>query len=228
MLPHSQIQLYFHLNNQLKALELDPHLASLQRSELVKFYSLPLGVIIFPILLQGKASFFHVFFQHASFITRVQMLGSLSDTTENKIFFGFLVLLRLIGTLYFKKHYSAVVSLKGLETPQQLFYACTDCDPKERYLEWYRAIVSDRITERMPSHTSMWRHWLRTCWVACMWSNSSEEDLQWSLPLPDDCGWTKLPDGSYMLDWECPDIQQLVQDTINFLTKRCSCKKGCL
>ena len=236
--PHSQIQQYLHLNNLLKALELDPDLASLQRSELANVFQVLFITsgcdYISYFVGQGKASFFHAFFQHASFITGDRMLGSLSDTAENTKSFGFLAFLRLIGTLYFKKHYSAVVSLKGLETPQQLFYACTECDPKERHLEWYNAItaiVGDRITseqERMPSHTSMWRHWLRTCWVACMWSNSSEDDLQGLLPLPDDCGWTKLPDGSYTLDWECPDVQQQVQDTINFLTKGCSCKKGCL
>ena len=100
---------------------------------------------------------------------------------------------------------------------------------KEKHLEWYntiRAIVSDRITseqERMPSHTSMWRHWLRSCRIACMWSNASEEDIQNSLPLPEVCGRMKTSDGSYIVDWDCPSVQQHVKDTI----KGCGCKKGC-
>ena len=102
------------------------------------------------------------------------------------------------------------------------------------HLEWYnsiRAIVSDRITceqDRMPSHTSMWRHWQRSCWIAGMWSNSSEEDIEDSLPPPEECGWKKANDGSYTVDWECPRVQRQVQDTIEFLTKGCSCRSGCL
>ncbi len=170
--------------------------------------------------------------QHSSLVTRW-----LADTAENKKDVGFLAFLRLIGTLYFKKHYSALVSLKGSETPQQLFHACCEQNLREKHLEWYqaiRAIVSDRITceqERMPSHSSMWRHWLRSCWscwISRMWSNSAEDNIQLSLPPPEECGWKKTTDDTYIVDWECPAVQQQVQDTINFLTKGCSCKKGCL
>ena len=85
-----------------------------------------------------------------------------------------------------------------------------------------RAIVTDRITceqDRMPSHTSMWRHWLRSCWIAQMWSNAPKEDVQHSLPQPELCGWTKNNDGSYVFDWECPSVQKLVKETITFLTR---------
>ncbi len=30
-----------------------------------------------------------------------------------------------------------------------------------------------------------------------------------------------------MFDWDSQEIQEQVQDTIGFLTKGCSCKKGC-
>ena len=122
------------------------------------------------------------------------MLGSLSDISEQQKSVGFFTFIRLVGTLYFKKHYAAVVSLKGLETPQQLFNGFCNSGPEQNHLEWYnciRAIVSDRITsepERMPSPTSMWRHWMRSCWVAHLWLNSPEVDVQASLPSPDNCG----------------------------------------
>ena len=60
-----------------------------------------------------------------------------------------------------------------------------------------------------------------------MWSNAPKEDVQHSLPQPELCGWTKNNNGSYALDWECPSVQKLVKETITFLTKGCSCKKGC-
>ena len=60
-----------------------------------------------------------------------------------------------------------------------------------------------------------------------MSSNAPKEDVQHSLPQPELCGWTKNNDGSYVFDWECPSVQKLVKETITFLTKGCSCKKGC-
>ena len=47
------------------------------------------------------------------------------------------------------------------------------------------------------------------------------------LPSPEKCGWLKLEESTYSFDWECPKIQSQVKDTIDFLTKGCSCKKGC-
>ena len=103
------------------------------------------------------------------------MCGMLSNNSGDMVEEGFLAFLWLIGTLYFKKHYAAILSLKGAETPQQLFNAQEKQLPKDMHLQWYnsiRAIMSDRITteqDRMPSHTSMLRHWLRSCWIAGMW-----------------------------------------------------------
>ena len=59
-----------------------------------------------------------------------------------------------------------------------------------------------------------------------MWQNSSEEDIYTPLPLPEESGWKKS-DGSYAIDWEAPEIQERVQQSIDFLIKGCSCKKGC-
>ncbi len=165
---------------------------------------------------QGKP-IFNRFFQHANFVNGQQMEGSLSDIydTEN----GYLAFLRLIGTLYFKKHYSAMVSLKEVETPSQLLNAQQWPSIKEAHLKWYneiREIVSDRIVneeERMPSPTSMWRHWLRSCWVARMWRNSNGEDILSGLPAPEESGWTRNADGEYIYDWEFPTVLQRVKDT---------------
>jgi len=48
-------------------------------------------------------------------------MGSLlSEFTETKKQNGFLAFQRLVGTLYFKKHYAAMASRKDVQTPQQL------------------------------------------------------------------------------------------------------------
>ncbi len=111
----------------------------------------------------GKAMFCNVFFQHASFITGSEMPGELSFTTVDAIKENCLSFLRLIGTLYFKKHFSAMVSLRETETPQQLLNSkgSLGTDIAKQHEIWYddiRSIVSDRITseeDRMPSRTSM-------------------------------------------------------------------------
>ena len=62
----------------------------------------------------GKATFLRYFFQHAEFITGESQYtkGSLSDTLlDNDVHKqGFLAFLRLIGTVYFKKHVTAFAS----------------------------------------------------------------------------------------------------------------------
>ena len=126
-----------------------------------------------------------------------------------------------------------MVSLRGAETPRQLFNSKGPCtDNAKQHESWYddiRSIVSDRITseeDRMPSSTSMWRHWLRSCWVAQLYQSAHMPDPYSLLPPPEQSGW-KLLNGEYSVDWECPELQQQIQETIDFLMKGCSCKKGC-
>jgi len=202
--PHSLTNLYLHLNNLVTALQLDLDLASLPRPALANIFQMLFIVsgcdYISYFAGLGKAAFFNAFFQHATFITGQNLPGLLSDMAENCKEVGFLAFLRLIGTLYFKKHYSSIVSLKGVQTPQQLLHAqetSLNSTPQEVHSLWYnciRGIVSDRIIDekdRMPTHSSMWCHWIRSCWVACMWSNSSREDIRESLPPPESCAWWK-------------------------------------
>ena len=161
------------------------------------------------------------------------MCGMLSNNSGDMVEEGFLAFLWLICTLYwYTVLYAAIVSLKNAETPQQL-YTREKQLPKDMHLQWYniiRAIVSDRITteqDRMPSHTSMLRHWFHSCCIAGMWFNSTEEDIQQELPAPELCGWKKNENRTYEYDWECQMVPRHVQDTINFLTIGCGCKKRC-
>ena len=110
----------------------------------------------------GKGTSLNLFFQHADFITGKNSNGLLCHNSEGNKAAGFLAFLRLIGCLYFKKHYSAVASLKSIETPQQLLHSFP-LDPEvDQHKAWYNviwSIVSDRIVneeERMPSLTALW------------------------------------------------------------------------
>lgn len=161
------------------------------------------------------------------------MPGSLHHTNTSTKESGFLSFVRLVGSCYFKKHLSAFVAIKGHKTPFHLYNSISaslpNRDKHELWLQEIRKIVSERILneeERLPSITSLWRHWLRSCWVSQMWQNSSEQDMYTPLPLPEESGWIKS-DGSYAIDWEAQEIQEKVRQSIDFLVKGCNCKKGC-
>ena len=98
---------------------------------------------------------------------------------------------------------------------------------EERHKDLYseiRSTVSDRISneERVPSQTSMWRHWLRSCRMSEMWRHAPQSDIFSELNPPEQSGWKKKDNGSYVFDW---DSQEQVKGTIEFLTKCCFCKK---
>ena len=98
------------------------------------------------------------------------------------------------------------------------------------WLQQIQSVVNDRIAteeEKVPSLTSLWRHWLRTCWITQMWKNSILPDMYSSLPPPEENGWICPSDGTYEIDWEATEVQKTIQNTIDFLLKGCTCKKGC-
>ena len=106
----------------------------------------------------GKAQFFKIFYLNAKFISGTTMPGSMDQFNQSNKELGFLFFVRLIGTIYFKKHLPSFISLYGHETPEQLYNSTsTSLAPKERHKDWLQKIcgvVSERILsedERMPS-----------------------------------------------------------------------------
>ena len=59
-----------------------------------------------------------------------------------------------------------------------------------------------------------------------MWQRSIHADMYSSLSPPEHSGWTKDGD-TFAIDWEDTEVMSKIRGTINFLTKGCSCKKGC-
>ena len=157
--PQSTTQLYVHLNKLISALQGDLDLATIPKDHLPRVFQMLYVCCgcdyISYFAGMGKGMFCNVFFQHASFITGRNMPGELSFTTVGTIKENFLSFLRLIGTLYFKKHYSAMVSLRGAETPQHLLKGSC-MDNAQQHESWHddiRSIVSNCITseeDRMP------------------------------------------------------------------------------
>ena len=121
----------------------------------------------------GKAKVLNNFFQHASFIAGSNMPGSLQNTSQSNKEIDFLSFIRLVGTFYFKKHLNAFVALKGHKTPTHLYNSLeASLQPREKHEKWLqniRELSSDRILneeDRVPTFSSLWRHWQRSCWIS--------------------------------------------------------------
>ena len=68
------------------------------------------------------------------------MYGVLSDTSNTDRAIGFYSFLRLVGTVYFKKHLTAFVA-SGIKTPEQLYYSCLP-DTTNQAITWNCRSVS--------------------------------------------------------------------------------------
>ena len=87
---------------------------------------------------------------------------------ESEMKLGFLAFVKLVVTLYFKKHLSAFTALILVETPIQFFHSFPGQTMEDRHQHWYgdiHGIVSEQICieeERASSYTALilWRHWL--------------------------------------------------------------------
>ena len=233
-LPHVEDLKYLHLNYLIECFNTDPDLATLPQESLphimqMLFISTGCDFISY-FSGFGKASVLNIFYQYAQFITSGDPVsGTLSDTDDPRK--GFLAFMRLVGTLYFKKHLSAFIS-RGYETPQHLFHSLEEASPLDQHQQWLeniRGTIGERITsedERVPSHGALWRHWLRSCWVYKMWGKSMSKTI--GLPPPEKYGWElNHNDGTYCIDWECEEVQQQIKNSIDFLCRGCGCKKGC-
>ena len=136
--------------------------------------------------------------------------------------------------MYFKKHLPSFVSLHGHMTPDHLFNSVDPSfDPHQRHRNWIdkiREVVSDRIQneeDQVSSYTSLWRHWMRSCWVSTMWRSSHEMDVYTNLLDPHLNGWIWTDDDMYVIDWEDEGVQSEIEKSISGLLKDCKCKTKC-
>ena len=87
----------------------------------------------------GKATVMRYFFQNAWFITGTQDIpGTLAHTAPGRLEEGFLSFVRLIGTVYFKKHLSEFI----VNTPRALYMSLTQSSvgPMQQHKQFIQAI----------------------------------------------------------------------------------------
>ena len=95
----------------------------------------------------------------------------------------FYILWGPVSGCYFKRHISAFT---GHETTIQLYNSVDDTLPvSERHKIWIKnlreSVSNTSLSEedRVPTYTSLWRHWLRSSWVHQMWQNSTQGRIGW-------------------------------------------------
>ena len=224
---HATVKKYLILKHLQRALCTDPDLYTLPREDLMLImqclYICSGCDYISYIKSFGKATILNIFLQYANFISGSHYIGNLSQTNPSDQDTGFLSFIRLIGSCYFKKHINGFNSNYGHSTPVQLYNSIDSSLPlQERHQCWLQKIrktVSNRTLneeERVPTYTSLWRHWLRSCWVHQMWQRSIHSDMYNSLLPPEHSGWTK--DGeTYGIDWEDTDVMSKVSSFVAIL-----------
>ena len=173
----------------------------------------------------GKTTIMKHFFQNAWFITGSQDIpGTLAHTHPDLMEEGFLPFVRLIGTVYFKKHLAEFT----LDTPRALYMSLSQdgvgpVQQHKRFIEVIRECVWSRIEfedELPPSFDALWRHWQRTCWVSNMWNQAARNHMR--LLDITQYGW-KIVDGKLECDWESVENREAVRQQVGLLFRGCSC-----
>ena len=136
--------------------------------------------------------------------------------------------MRLVGTVYFKKHASEF----DTPSPSSHFLQFADADPTIQHIHWIddtciHQNIADRITfvtSMVPSNDALYFHWKRTCWVLGMWEQADRKTMVLK-PITEN-GWT-IENTKLGAVWDTEENMQLVQERVNLLLRGCKCVTGC-
>ena len=177
----------------------------------------------------GKGTFLRYFFQYASFINGGDRdtPGTLADISIEDNETGYLSFLRLIGSVFFKKHAS------GFNTTSPQSHFLTFLDPNlttmEQHCAWLenvRQTIWDRISfesEMIPSDEALHLHWIRSCWVIHMWAQA-DTNMTVLQPL-EQHGW-QLTGDQLSIVWDSEENIRSIRARVSLLTRGCKCVTG--
>ena len=176
----------------------------------------------------GKTFFMNTLVKNAAFITGGSrddgVPGMLCDT-ENE--YGFLAFVRLIGCAYHQKHTA------GFEDngPRSLLSRQQGATSEERHTTWLsdiRKVVWSRVEPEEdcpPSWSALRLHWQRVCWVANMWAQANQDQV--NVLDPNKYGW-RTDGNAISVVWDTEEHMAAVRSRVMLLTRGCSCKSGCV
>ena len=140
---------------------------------------------------------------------------------------GFLAFLRLVGTVYFKKHAS------GFDTPSPASHLLSFSNASNALLkhkQWISDIrqnIADRCTfdnSMLPSTEALYYHWQRSCWVLHMWAQSDQNHMV--LEPITAYGW-RLENDTLRVIWDTEENMRSVRERVGALLCGCKCMTGC-
>ena len=220
-----------HLPALLSALDNDPDLSKIEseiRPQVMQALYVVSGcdyVSFFSSM--GKATFLRYFFQYAKFITGDRDLGTLADTNEDSYKKGYLAFLRLIGTIYFKKHNTAFDTPSPVSHFNAFSIHKSVLEQHKAWLDdiresvWYRVQFENEV---IPSNEALLLHWKRACWVIEMWKQADTCTIKLA-PLT--CWGWQLNDNSLSVEWDSRENIKAVNDRVSTLLEGCKCATGC-
>ncbi len=178
---------------------------------------------------QGKSKFYRALSLHAAFITGASdsnIRGSLAHTDPRNCELGLLAFYRLIGTVYFMANRSC---LSKYNKPDDILNQFNDhpiLDQHHKFLQVIREATSNGVYEDdlLPSNEALKFHWLRACWVGCVWGRSTEWEFDY--PSLADFGWSVSEDGSVRVIWDSDENISNIRKNVLYLTRGCGCKKS--
>lgn len=78
----------------------------------------------------------------------------------------------------------------------------------------------------LPSVGALDWHWRRSCWVASVWRQATQNQIVY--PPLDGNGWRQPDLNTLLVDWDSDDNIAKVRTAVAFIKKGCGCKTGCL
>lgn len=170
----------------------------------------------------GKKTFFETFRKNAHFILDETLL---TDTETDS---GFCAFLKIILCVYFCKHRAAFQPHVSVKELCQTFSDQLDITTLKAITQHFREKMWERIDtekELLPNLEALHLHWKRCCWVILYWKQALCNTM--NLPPLEDFGW-QFHDHILTVVWDTETNYKKVNDTIQWYTKGCACKSGCI
>ena len=184
----------------------------------------------------SKLTIYKIFLENVDFIcgTGNDTLGSLHQVEEHNFEMGFLAFARLMGCVYFKSCANSFIKDVPDRSAQSLFKLVNEQTPaisnKDAVYNWIGKIREATMTVMkseefyLPSTDSLMFHWMRGCWVAQVWEQSTLNTIVF--PDLNKWGW-HMKDNKLCITWDTAENMAKQNTVMKLWAKGCSCKKGC-
>ena len=178
----------------------------------------------------GKNVFLKMFYQYAPFITANSPAthGTLCESSLNENHeHGLLAFYRLILCVYFNANRPC---LHNFTSPVDLFNTVSANNIHDQHIKAldvvrkasWKGVYEDSL---LPSCNALTFHWLRSCWVQTVWSQTQKAIFTY--PDISLYGYFVSPEnGMVTCQWDTQENMDRIKSNVLYLTRGCACKKN--